>query len=362
VSKRIREKHAVAATAPTIVGTGLIALDLVISADSSTVRAWSGGTCGNVVTAMSFLGWKAYAVARLNADVASVCVKEDMRRWGVNLDYAECAPTCSTPILIQKIERNTRGEPIHRFAWNCPHCGTWLPGYKAVRAKAAEEISRTLTPPRVFFLDRLSRGALVLAKDFAARNALIVFEPSSRSEPRLFREALQTVHILKYAEARRQNVTAETVHSAVLLEVQTLGSRGLRYRLRPNTHSRFQSWRSLPAMNAGIVRDTCGAGDWCTAGILCELAMDGLPGFRRASEPQVQKALRLGQAMAAWTCAFEGARGGMYYVSRKKFWNQIESILRGKSFSLFAAGVPIDDQASRIWLCPTCGGKRGSRP
>ena len=38
-------------TQPKVVGTGLIALDVVIGPDPETpVRSWAGGTCGNVLS------------------------------------------------------------------------------------------------------------------------------------------------------------------------------------------------------------------------------------------------------------------------------------------------------------------------
>ena len=75
-------------TRPRVFGTGLIALDLVIGADPETpVRSWTGGTCGNVLCILAYLGWDAYAVARMDNDVASEYVRADMRRWGVHLDW-----------------------------------------------------------------------------------------------------------------------------------------------------------------------------------------------------------------------------------------------------------------------------------
>ena len=56
---------------PKVFGTGLIALDLVIGPDpESPVRSWAGGTCGNVLSILSFLGWDAYPIARMNGDPA----------------------------------------------------------------------------------------------------------------------------------------------------------------------------------------------------------------------------------------------------------------------------------------------------
>jgi sugar/nucleoside kinase (ribokinase family) len=102
---------------PRVFGTGLIALDLVLSADpAAPVRSWAGGTCGNVLSILAYLGWDAFPIARLNSDSASQRVKADMKRWGVKLDFASCPPTTHTPIIIQEIRRGRNGAPTHRFS------------------------------------------------------------------------------------------------------------------------------------------------------------------------------------------------------------------------------------------------------
>jgi sugar/nucleoside kinase (ribokinase family) len=71
----------------TVIGTGLVALDVVIPKgleDDPQLRG--GGTCGNVLTALAYLGWQSYPIARLSADGASKLVAADMKQWGVNLD------------------------------------------------------------------------------------------------------------------------------------------------------------------------------------------------------------------------------------------------------------------------------------
>ena len=152
-------------TRPRIFGTGLIALDLVIGPDSETpVRCWAGGTCGNVLSILAWLGWDAYPVARMNDDMASEHVRRDLARWGVHLDWTTCAPTTHTPIVVQQIRRGRDGRPRHRFSWSCPRCGEWLPPFKAITIDAVERIRPALTDASVFFLDRLSRATLVLAR------------------------------------------------------------------------------------------------------------------------------------------------------------------------------------------------------
>lgn len=345
---------------PVVVGTGLVALDVVINSDvHRPPRLWAGGTCGNVLTILSYLGWPAYPVARLNGDTASEHVRRDLSQWGVHLEFVQSDPRGSTPIIVQQISHNTAGKASHTFSWSCPNCGTWLPRYKAVLASDACGIAAQIENPKVFFLDRVSRGALMLAKASAAKGALVVFEPSGIGEPQLFREALALAHILKYSRERMDRQLGK-VESAVcpLLEIETLGEEGVRYRSKlPSCAS--NGWEQLNAYALDHVKDTAGAGDWCTAGIIHRLGQQGLQGFRQVTAPQVLDALCFGQALAAWICGFEGARGGMYSVNKEVFRSDIEQIMSGN-----AAKRPISYDSNRMVkevlgnICPTCGNKR----
>ena len=190
-------------TPPKVFGTGLIALDLVVGPDPEVpVSSWAGGTCGNVLTILAYLGWDAYPIARMNDDVASDRVRADMKHWGVHLDWANCAPTAHTPMIVQEIRRRRGGRSSHRFLWSCPRCGTWLPPFKAVTVGAVENVKPALAGASVFFLDRLSRGTLALAAEASAHGALVVFEPSSKSTDKLLAEAIGLAHVVKYANDR----------------------------------------------------------------------------------------------------------------------------------------------------------------
>jgi fructokinase len=341
-----------------VYGTGLIALDVVNSADESQpVRAWAGGTCGNVLTILSFLGWRSYPIARLNGDNASVQVKSDFLQWGVNLDFAECAPSSATPIIVQKIRRDKNGLPIHRFALNCPHCGNWLPGFKPVTASNMSWIIPKFRDPKVFFMDRLSRAALSLAAYATEQGAIIVFEPSAKMDPRLLKEVLQLAHVIKYADQRISDIEGvDCENSSILLEIQTVGADGMRYR-SSLPKARSNGWVHLPAFPAPVLADTCGAGDWCTAGLISIIGTDGLKGFLQLNTIKLRSALKFGQALAAWTCGFEGARGGMYYVDKKTFDKQIQYILKGETAK--ASERPKQQTSSSIQspiVCPACKG------
>ena len=138
----------------TVVGTGLVALDIIISSNpDEPAYQWAGGTCGNVLTILSYLGWSSYPIARLNNDFSSIHVKEDMGKWGVKLNFSEMEPTVGVPIITQEISKNNQGLPVHKFHWkNCPKCGAWLPNYKAVTLNSTKKVKECISKCDVFFL------------------------------------------------------------------------------------------------------------------------------------------------------------------------------------------------------------------
>ncbi|HZV08022.1 MAG TPA: PfkB family carbohydrate kinase [Gemmataceae bacterium] len=348
---------------PKVFGTGLIALDLVLGLDPKTpVRSWAGGTCGNVLSVLAYLGWEAFPIARMNGDPASERVRADMAHWGVRLDFASCGPTAHTPIIIQEIRRGRDGKPKHRFSWSCPKCGEWLPPFKAVTTAAVDAVAPALDNASVFFLDRLSRAALSLAKEAAERGAVVVFEPSGKGTDKLMAEAITLAHVVKYSDQRLAGIGGLMDRgAATVVEVQTLGERGLNYRHRFGRSP--SEWKHIGAFPAPRVADTCGSGDWCTAGLLAKVATSGLAGLREAGADGVKAALRYGQALAAWNCGFEGARGGMYAVARRTFDAQIASLVAGELDDV--AGSVDAAKAGSLIDCPACpppSTKRGVTP
>ena len=312
---------------PQIFGTGLIALDLVVGLDADApIKAWAGGTCGNVLSILAYLGWDAFPIARMNGDPASQRVREDMARWGVRLDYASCAPTTHTPIIIQEIRRGRDGKPKHRFSWSCPQCGEWLPGFKAVTMDAVAPVA-------------------------PAQGAVVVFEPSGKATPKLMAEALALAHIVKYSDDRLDSLDGVMgPNAATLVEVQTLGDKGLRFRHRFGKVP--SAWSELAAIAAPRVADTCGSGDWCTAGLVAKATIGGRAALKAAGARGVRTALRYGQALAAWNCGFEGARGGMYAVPHSDFETAVTNLIDGRP-AVVGTVSTVPDRDSLV-ACPAC--------
>lgn len=323
-----------------VVGTGFLPLDLVYRDDDpSRMRAYAGGTCGNVLAILGFLGWDVYPVARHNDSALSKIIKDDLRLWGAHLDFMGLDPTPLPPVVIQRIFAKPRGARTHSFAWTCPGCGAALPSFKAVLAKSVEQVNEQLPRMKVFFFDRVSRSALDLARQCADRGGVVVFEPSMIGQPRLFSEALRLSHVFKYSQDRISDVHEIRGSATPLLEIETLGSAGLRYRRKG------KPWRDVNAFEIQRTVDTSGAGDWCTAGILHQLCQVGSGGLLSATDEETLAAIRLGQAMAAWNCQFEGARGGMYCVAWPEWKQDVLEIVQSGS-----AVEPPAREASRI--CP----------
>jgi fructokinase len=336
-------------------GTGLIALDVVATkGDPSEPLLYAGGTCGNVLLALSYLGFRVAPICRLQDDQAAELIQTEFRAWGVDTRYVSIGADGSTPVIFQTIRPNPGGVPTHTFSWRCPSCGARFPGYKPALASTAETIAAEMSQPRVFFFDRVNRGSLVLAVRAAELGALVVFEPSSVGDPGLFKEAWSTAHVVKYSHERLAEIPDSLEFGASqLLQVETLGADGLRFRAKFGKRA-TSPWKTLEAFKAPAVLDTAGAGDWCTAGLIHRLGREGAEGFRVTSPAGVESGLRFGQALAAWNCGFVGARGGMNHITIKECQEQVRRILAGHLLDATASSKMSHLTPITSW-CPACG-------
>ncbi len=356
-----KNRRSRATARPLVVGTGLVALDAVISADKSApLRLWAGGTCGNVLIALNYLGWSAKPIARLSTAKATKLLLQDLRRWRISREFVRVEPEGSTPIIVERITKDPNGNPNHSFSWRCTECGSHYPGYKPELLTEAEKVAPKVAKAKAFFFDRVSAGAILLARSAAEAGALVFFEPCSIGNPILFRQAWEIAHVVKYSHERLSDFPDMDVRTSPQLVVETLGDAGLRYQRRTSAH-RTGPWKDLKALPIQDLKDAAGAGDWCTAGIISKLALSGLAGFERASEQSILAALQFGQTLAAWNCQFEGARGGMYAVSKLQFRSQVQEILAGTANLLPIDLNPAPHYTSPEGLCSICEVSTGKR-
>lgn len=318
---------------PVCFGTGLVALDVVVHGERrSDPCCWGGGSCGNVLTVLSYLNWLSFPVARLGSDAAAVTIQADLATFGVRLDHVVSDPRVQTPIIVERIHTNRKGLPSHRFELRCPECGAWLPRYRPVLKTPATEVAQSLSHISAFYFDRVSAGAMALASRARSLGALVVFEPSSLGKQKDFEAAVALSDIVKYSHERMGDLGDLAAEFQSVLVVETLGADGLRFRFR-NRASMSPTWQYLPAFPVHQLRDSAGAGDWCTAAIIAKLGRWGRNGILRATNREIRDALNFGQALASLNCRFEGARGAMYSLHKSEMPTLVKAILAGKPMS-----------------------------
>ncbi len=299
--------------APISVGTGFLALDLLLC-DASRVRAnlrYAGGSCGNVLTILSYFDWISFPVARLGKDRRAQVLLNDLRKWSVQTEFVLREHSGVTPAIVVRLYQNEKGENRSRFEWKDPQSGEWLPRYRPLPKSTATRLKADLPDAKVFYFDRAEPSSLILANTMRERGAIIFFEPSKIREDRIFSDCLAAADIVKYSVDRIPIPPSSPISHSPKLEIQTLGSAGLRFRTKHGTKAPGR-WIQLPAYEVKNSRDATGCGDWCSAGIILKLCSEGRQAFMKLDETQITDGISLGQALAAVNCEYNGARGAMY--------------------------------------------------
>ena len=333
-----------AISSSTCVGVGFLAADIVQGTEEFVA---AGGSCGNVMAILAWLGWNAVPVSRLGRDWAAKTIRRDLGALGVCLDHLSNENSVQTPIVIQRFVEDKSGR-THRFSLTCPECGGWLPRYRPLTLPQADALIASSVVPKTVYLDRVSPAALRIAAWARQHGALIVFEPSSIGDERQFQKAVDICHVLKYSHDRLGHLRDLGGAQSPEVIVETLAEEGLRVRWRGR-------WNELGAFEAPWFRDGAGSGDWCSAGLIHHLGTKGAAVFDSLQKPRLLAALRFGQALAAVNCGYEGARGAMLALSRDQMAKVLTTLASRKPDF-----IPTDDEPSGHdsdvprKICATC--------
>ncbi|RSK47467.1 carbohydrate kinase family protein [Hymenobacter rigui] len=305
---------------PVCIGTGLVALDIVLNGNPITPPAYyAGGSCGNVLTILSFLGWNTFPIARLSTSTATDILLEDIRIFKVNDELISTTKDGSTPIIIHRILTDKSGRPKHKFEFKNPYNGGYLPSYKPFLANAVESVVTKRETCDVFYFDRYNRASINLAKFYKSKGALVFFEPSSAKDIKLFKESVELADIIKFSQDRIPEFESLYPQPVSCIEIKTLGEGGLLFRTRENS-----DWILSEALSIDHVVDTAGAGDWCSAGLLFYLHKMNMSAKHQFSIDIIKKALKFGQTLSAYNCVFKGARGAMYHFDINSLINSAQ--------------------------------------
>ena len=340
---------------PVVAGTGLLALDVVLNGDGlRKSRLWAGGSCGNVLTILAYLGWRSYPIARIGKDAAGRELLRDMKKWGVNPRFIAPESTTHTPVVVERIGETSTGIPWHRFHFSCPNCGSTLPRYRPVTSDIAPAIQRRAPKTQVFYFDRAAPGTLAVAEVFKKKGSIVFFEPSRIRNEEIFVDCLEVSDIVKYSHERLSHARNLLDSVPIPIEIETLGSAGLRYRTQLD-RAETSGWKVMSAFPVGSLRDAAGAGDWCSAGIIHRLALDGRATLDSIALSHLEDSLRFGQAIGAIKCHFEGARGIMYSITRRKFEELFRTVWAERGRVEVSEDV-VSPASRRIMdrICPHC--------
>ena len=292
--------------APRVLTAGYLTLDLIVR-DLAKRDFWhsAGGTCGNVSIFSSALGLDVTLLARVGDDQRGHRILSDVANAGVDATGIEKISTLATPGIVELINGTATG--THRFTNRCPACATVLPKQAVVSQRQVKARVKSIKQFNAFFFDRATSSTLLLAKAAREAGLLIVFEPPHFPRGTMSLQAARLSDIVKTSRSpgnRERNAQFQP-DAATRFLVETLGSQGVRVRHRSG--SGWADWHEIPSLSAPRVKDTAGAGDWMTAGVLAStLTQKGDIGIDTLLE-----SVRYGQRLSAISIAFDGPAGAL---------------------------------------------------
>ena len=291
---------------------GYVTLDAIVRSRSAG-DYWhaAGGTTGNVSVFAAALGIEARVLARVGQDRRGLRLLEFLSKAGVDTSHVERVSRMRTPGIIEVIRGTSDG--AHQFTYRCPACQTRLPKDAIVSVRGVDAAIQTIDQFDAFFFDRATSATIRLAK--AAREAalLVMFEPPSvpRTANAECAAALSDIVKLSLKPSQCPGQWRPSVEAHTQFIVETLGAQGVRVRSK-----RADEWdmlRECPAIQQQVIRDTAGAGDWLTAGLLHSL----LQSRDAISTSQLNESIEYGQRLSAISLAFDGPQGALTALGAK---------------------------------------------
>ena len=90
---------------PKILGTGLIALDIVLDQKRNLLTYGLGGSAGNVLSILASLGWSSTPISKIGCDIAADVILDEFKSLGAHLDLIDRACNSHTPVDLSTSAR-----------------------------------------------------------------------------------------------------------------------------------------------------------------------------------------------------------------------------------------------------------------
>lgn len=302
----------------TIIGSGIYNLDTIVVRDYPEwprLRPFTdnvyleevGGTCGNVMSILAWLGWDAKPLACLDDSPEGLKITEDLKRFGCDCRYVTNTPDGGTTLLRCTHKKDLNGKHAMSVRAGSPG-GSRFPKRHFLRARdEAPAFLETLSEaPAVFFFDDSAAGNRLIAKGLKERGSLIYFEPSKLSSNADL-EAVSISDIIKFSDENIPDMSFADAYNDKLF-IQTMGANGVRFKLLD------QPWMTLNGIPATSVVDTEGAGDWFTAALINEMAEARMMSLEAHYRYRLVDVFRNAMEIAARSIGHMGSLGLIHYA------------------------------------------------
>ena len=292
----------------TCLGVGTFPLDNLQEKngkDVKTIYQHVGGTCGNVMSILAWMGWHTLPAARLDDSEAGLLIKADLESYGCDTRLVSNAPDGGTTILdiIHKIGRD--GKPKTAYMPHSPRGGRFV-NHRFWTLKQAQALFDSLEEmPEVFFFDRCAPGNILLAQLFRERGVLVYYEPNEPVD-RNFLRAVAASDIVKFSNEKHPDVSFTEGFTDKLF-IQTLNEKGLCFKLRA------EGWITIPPEHNPHAVDGEGAGDWTTSAFINEMGHHHMLTFGRIHLPNTWHCLQEAQRVASESVSYIGAKGLIHH-------------------------------------------------
>jgi fructokinase len=292
------QMHTMSASYGQVVGTGLVALDRIHVDEKEPLFEELGGSCGNVLISLAMLGRSVTPLLRLGTDPVGERLERDLRLAGADTKLVWLDEEIRTPVIVEMLDLVSSH---HNFSFICPHSLERFGSFEPITPRELELARPAVSSCAVFYADRISVAICDAMEAAADGGAVVYFEPSSISDLDLFGRALAAAHVFKYSADRLNPGVAEWLRPEAF-SIVTAGRSGLEVRHGGATYR-------CEAIDAVVVKDTCGAGDMVTLGLIDAIIQAGVRGPEGLALPIVLSGVKSGQRLAAANCAYIGARG-----------------------------------------------------
>lgn len=281
-----------------IAGTGLAVLDRVYCDGRKSFEAL-GGSCANVLVSLAMLDRNVVPLLKLGSDQIGRSLVKEFRQAGAETRFISQANNIFSPVLAQHLDTASQQ---HCFSFVCPETDVTLPRYCSIDENEVNFAMPLLNSCHVFYVDRLSHAVLTAMQTVVKRGAIVYFEPSDIGDTGLLSRAMEVATIVKCssdrpaADAILHSLREDTIF------IVTSGEKGLEV-------CQGGLRKTLKAIPASVVRDTCGAGDMVSVGLIDWILSRQIYNSSRLSIDPILGGIVAGQRLAAYNCAFVGARG-----------------------------------------------------